>query len=42
MLLDTLPFLKEAIRMYKKIGLYEIESYNNSPMESLIYLKLDL
>ncbi|WP_080659328.1 GNAT family N-acetyltransferase, partial [Treponema pedis] len=31
MLLDTLPFLKTAIRLYEKYGFYRIESYNNSP-----------
>ncbi|EXG87034.1 acetyltransferase, N-acetylglutamate synthase [Clostridium sp. ASBs410] len=41
-LLDTLPFLEGAIRLYKKLGFYEIESYNNSPMDNLVYLKLDL
>ncbi|HIX68081.1 MAG TPA: GNAT family N-acetyltransferase [Candidatus Anaerostipes excrementavium] len=42
MLLDTLPFLQSAIHMYKKFGFYEIESYNNSPMDTSIYMKLDL
>jgi ribosomal protein S18 acetylase RimI-like enzyme len=41
-LLDTLPFLKSAIKMYKAIGFYEIDKYNNSPMDNSIYLKLDL
>ena len=41
-LLDTLPFLTTAIDLYKKLGFYEIESYNNSPMDNLIYLKYDL
>ncbi len=41
-LLDTLPFLETAIIMYKNYGFYEIESYNNSPMDNLIYLKYDL
>lgn len=41
-LLDTLPFLETAISIYKKHGFYEIESYNNSPMDNLIYLKYDL
>ncbi len=41
-LLDTLPFLQTAIEMYKRYGFYEIESYNNSPMDNLIYLKYDL
>lgn len=42
MLLDTLPFLESAIHMYKTFGFYEIESYNNSPMETSIYMQLDL
>lgn len=42
MLLDTLPFLQTAIRMYKDIGFYEIEKYNNSPMDTTIYMKFDL
>lgn len=42
MLLDTLPFLKSAIHMYRKAGFYEIPSYNNSPMDTSIYMKLDL
>lgn len=42
MLLDTLPFLESAIHLYKKWGFYEIESYNNSPMNTSIYMKLDL
>ena len=41
-LLDTLSFLENAINIYKKIVFYEIEQYNNSPMENAIYLKLDL
>ncbi len=42
MLLDTLPFLQTAIRMYKNIGFYEIGRYNNSPMDTSIYMKFDL
>lgn len=42
MLLDTLPFLENAILMYKKLGFYEIESYNDSPISTSIYMKLDL
>lgn len=41
-LLDTIPFLLSAIKLYKKYGFYEIESYNNSPIVSTIYMKLDL
>ena len=42
MLLDTLPFLKSAIKMYQKFGFYETESYNNSPMSNSIFMRLDL
>ena len=42
MLLDTLPFLKRAIHLYKEYGFYKIESYNDSPMDTSIYMKLNL
>ncbi|MBR5246760.1 MAG: GNAT family N-acetyltransferase [Clostridia bacterium] len=42
MLLDTLPFLEKAIKMYKQMGFYKIDCYNNSPMDNSIYFKLDL
>ncbi len=42
MLLDTLPFLKSAIHLYKAYGFYEIRCYNDSPMKTSIYMKLDL
>lgn len=42
MLLDTLPFLEGALHMYRKTGFYEIESYNDSPMENSIYMRLEL
>lgn len=42
LLLDTLPFLESAVHLYKKYGFYEIESYNNSPMSSSIYMRLEL
>lgn len=38
----NLPFLKSEIHLYQKYGFYEIESYNNSPMDTSIYMKLDL
>ena len=41
-LLDTLPFLQSAIYLYKKFGFYEIEKYNDSPIESSIFMRLDL
>lgn len=42
MVLDTLPFLQAAIGMYRKFGFYEIESYNDSPMNTSIFMRLDL
>lgn len=41
-LLDTLPFLRNAIHLYETYGFYEIDSYNDSPMDTSIYMKLDL
>lgn len=41
-LLDTFPFLDIAIRMYRKLGFYTIPRYNDSPMDSTIYMQLDL
>ena len=42
LLLDTLPFLQEALSLYRKFGFYEIPCYNNSPMSDSIYMKLDI
>lgn len=41
-LLDTLPFLNQAIAMYRRIGFREIPKYNNSPLDSSIYMSLKL
>ena len=42
MLLDTLPFLERALGMYRALGFQEIPIYNDSPMTSAIYMRLDL
>ena len=42
MLLDTLPFLEKAVHLYEKFGFYTIDCYNNSPMSTSIYMRLDL
>lgn len=42
MVLDTLPFLTSAIRLYKGYGFYEVPAYNNSPMGNSIFFQLDL
>ena len=41
-LLDTLPFLQRAIGMYRNLGFFEIPSYNDSPLDCTIYMKLKL
>ena len=40
--LDTLPFLQAAQRLYRRIGFYEIEKYNDSPMENATYMRYDV
>ncbi len=42
MLLDTLPSLAAAIRLYENIGFYRIPPYNDSPVGSTVFMKLDL
>ena len=42
MLLDTLPFLQPAIALYEKLGFTRTEIYNNSPMDTSIFMKLEL
>lgn len=42
MVLDTMPALKEAIRLYEKKGFYRIEKYNNNPFEKMLFYKKDL
>ena len=41
-LLDTLPFLTDAIRLYRCLGFREIPRYNNSPMDSPLYFALEI
>jgi len=41
-LLDTLPFLYDAIKLYEKMGFYKTGSYNNNPDKMAVYMKLDL
>lgn len=42
MLLDTFSFLESAIRMYRARGFYEIERYNDNPIDGCVYMRLDL
>ena len=41
-LLDTLPALESAVRMYRGLGFYEIPCYNDSPVEKTYFFRLDL
>ena len=40
--LDTLPFLQSALKLYKRCGFCETERYNDSPVDSSIFMKLEL
>lgn len=42
LLLDTFPFLDIAVRMYERLGFRYIPKYNDSPMESTLYMQMDL
>ena len=42
MLLDTLPFMDSALRLYRRFGFRPIPCYNDSPLEETIYLGLEL
>ena len=42
MLLDTLPFLESALHMYRGMGFQEIGCYNDSPVETTIFMRLEL
>ena len=42
MLLDTVPFLREAIALYESEGFRQIERYNDSPLEQTCFYGLDL
>ncbi len=42
MRLDTFPFMMSAIKLYEKLGFYYIEKYNDNPVETAIFMQLDL
>lgn len=42
LLLDTVPELKSAIKLYKQFGFKEISPYYNSPIKNPIYMELSV
>lgn len=42
LLLDTMPCLTAARRLYRELGFYEIPCYNDSPLDDTVFLRLDL
>ena len=40
--LDTQPFLPEAIRLYHSLGFEDMPDFNESPLETTMYMKLEL
>lgn len=41
-ILDTLPYLETALRLYKKYGFEEIDPFNDNPMGNSIYMRLKI
>lgn len=42
MLLDTLPCLTSAVHLYEQLGFEYTDCYNDSPVASTLFMKLDL
>lgn len=42
MRLDTVPYMKEAISVYRSLGFKEIDSYRYNPIEGATYMELAL
>ena len=42
MRLDTFPFLKTAIALYREMGFHEIGRYNDCPLPDVLYMEKEL